>query len=537
MGSATEATDESVTPCDDDLRAIHLQLEVLAQMTTDYPLQCSLGTCDFLFESRDEIEILVESLTEELSHSRMQPHFMRPDAMGRQARRSIPALGLAWLVAWPGCGSSVSDRSSALVAPEAGGTVQTTTGVALEVPSGAVAQDTTIDIAPMTAPSWMSTFITGVRFEPDGLVFAIPATLRLPLLAVWSIDNPPIHLEFEGSNPDSAYETGLAFTVTADGKTAELAVSHFSGAICATNCHAGTYQFVEGAFSTRGQATSTLTNGMKAKYPNVPPPTNCATPLGSDAIQSLLDTYFQDVNGYDEGVDVPSTVIQQMIDAATAGRIVILAFKKGSFGARGGASNFYSAIAHTAVVEFSQGQWRIRNVVVAGPEVLAALGGTNLAYWPLSDLNGFRRALSGVPVEMQACGAPGCLAGLYAPLSVRSAPWTAVRIYVESEGNSTCVPRVVPASCTCTYPDDFVGDTVCRFGNRMEGPTTLDATSTARTVTCISDDVCTYQHFFDNCPTSGAPTALCCGDDFSVQPVCVGLSYDAAGWNPITCCQ
>jgi hypothetical protein len=67
MGSATKAADESVTPCGDDLRAIHLRLEMLARMTTDYPLRCSLGTCDFLFESRDEIEILIESLTEEIS--------------------------------------------------------------------------------------------------------------------------------------------------------------------------------------------------------------------------------------------------------------------------------------------------------------------------------------------------------------------------------------------------------------------------------------------------------------------------------------
>jgi hypothetical protein len=70
MGSATKAADESVTPCGDDLRAIHLRLEMLAQMTRDYPLECSLGTCDFLFESRDEIQTLLESLTEELSESR-----------------------------------------------------------------------------------------------------------------------------------------------------------------------------------------------------------------------------------------------------------------------------------------------------------------------------------------------------------------------------------------------------------------------------------------------------------------------------------
>jgi hypothetical protein len=67
MGSASKASDENVAP--DDLRAIQLQLGTLVQMTKDYPLECSLGTCDFLFESRDEIQVLIESLTEELSES------------------------------------------------------------------------------------------------------------------------------------------------------------------------------------------------------------------------------------------------------------------------------------------------------------------------------------------------------------------------------------------------------------------------------------------------------------------------------------
>jgi hypothetical protein len=70
MGSASKSDHENVTPCGDDLRAIHLRLEMLAQMTRNYPLECSLGTCDFLFESRDEIQTLLESLTEEISESR-----------------------------------------------------------------------------------------------------------------------------------------------------------------------------------------------------------------------------------------------------------------------------------------------------------------------------------------------------------------------------------------------------------------------------------------------------------------------------------
>jgi len=70
MSKPMEALDKTDTFCDDDLRAIQLQLETLAQRTTDYPLECSLGMYDFLFESRDDVEILLESLTAEISEAR-----------------------------------------------------------------------------------------------------------------------------------------------------------------------------------------------------------------------------------------------------------------------------------------------------------------------------------------------------------------------------------------------------------------------------------------------------------------------------------
>jgi len=70
MGAAIEADETSAVSCDDNLRAIQSQLETLAHLTKDYPLECSVGTYDLLFESRDDIEILLESLTEELSESR-----------------------------------------------------------------------------------------------------------------------------------------------------------------------------------------------------------------------------------------------------------------------------------------------------------------------------------------------------------------------------------------------------------------------------------------------------------------------------------
>jgi hypothetical protein len=70
MSQTWKAADEKAALGDDDLKSIQFQLVTLAQVTRDYPLECSLGTYDLLFESRDEIQILIESLTEEISEAR-----------------------------------------------------------------------------------------------------------------------------------------------------------------------------------------------------------------------------------------------------------------------------------------------------------------------------------------------------------------------------------------------------------------------------------------------------------------------------------
>ena len=54
----------------DELEAYQSRLASLARETTDYPLECSLGTCAFLFESRDDIEVILDNLNEEISVSR-----------------------------------------------------------------------------------------------------------------------------------------------------------------------------------------------------------------------------------------------------------------------------------------------------------------------------------------------------------------------------------------------------------------------------------------------------------------------------------
>jgi len=55
---------------DDELEAFQAHLAALAQEATDYPLECSLGTCNFLFESRDDIKVILDNLSEEIFISR-----------------------------------------------------------------------------------------------------------------------------------------------------------------------------------------------------------------------------------------------------------------------------------------------------------------------------------------------------------------------------------------------------------------------------------------------------------------------------------
>ena len=66
MGGMTASSNESDRFNRDELKAVQAQLESLARENTAYPLEYSLGACDFLFESRQDIEVIVENLSEEI---------------------------------------------------------------------------------------------------------------------------------------------------------------------------------------------------------------------------------------------------------------------------------------------------------------------------------------------------------------------------------------------------------------------------------------------------------------------------------------
>jgi len=59
MSTGTEGHDEFTA---DELMIVRQQLASLARETKTFPLECAVGSFDLLFESRDDIETLLDSL-------------------------------------------------------------------------------------------------------------------------------------------------------------------------------------------------------------------------------------------------------------------------------------------------------------------------------------------------------------------------------------------------------------------------------------------------------------------------------------------
>lgn len=341
-----------------------------------------------------------------------------------------------------GAGSDVLS-ASALISADEGGIIETPDGYSLDIPGGAMAQDTQITITPVSAARLAGldpALIAGAILEPEGLTFSAPATLRVPLGAAWPHDDPPMELEFAGTDPARAEQTGALVTLSDDRTAALFEVRHFSGKICANQCHAGVREWLTARFAARGCSFEDWSQRVRGKFPDVELSVDCQF-ISPSEIQAILDTFFEEVGGADAGVDVPPLITSAVEGFANSGRELVFAFWKDAAGSRGGAQGFYRGLAHTAVAEQRFGAWQIRNALrVAGDEatVLDYLGGTNLVWWPMADLNGFRNAERGVPVERQFCGGDGCLTEYFGPLEKRLVPWAATRIYVEREGNVPC---------------------------------------------------------------------------------------------------
>jgi hypothetical protein len=70
MGKIINVTAANVDLCTDALGDLRLHLEELARLTKDYPVECSFCTYTFLFESRQDILNLIDSLSRKIDDYR-----------------------------------------------------------------------------------------------------------------------------------------------------------------------------------------------------------------------------------------------------------------------------------------------------------------------------------------------------------------------------------------------------------------------------------------------------------------------------------
>lgn len=385
----------------------------------------------------------------------------------------------------------------ATISAAKGGTISTDSGVTLVIPAGALAEDTEIVLTTVTASALSkidSSFLAGVILEPDGLTFSTPATLRVPLPAALDADFPPRELVFKGTDPKDAVETGTLVGLSADGRTAIITVTHFSGRVCANNCHEGVRQFLKASFASRSCPQAEWEARVVGKYPGYSfgP---CDT-IKAGAIHAIVDSYFDFYAGADGDTDIPVQTLAELEAFAAAGRHVVLLFGKDAMPERSGERMFYGNVAHSAIVEMKDGKWQMRHTFVPGGVPLAAIDNTNFVWWPLSDLNAFRRLRQGVGIEMAVCGTPGCLGSAdpeakgkpYNPLETRIVPWNAVRIFVEREDNSPC--NRLGGCWTFDAPDsEDEGSFMLRFDDDGQVDSLLASNVTAGTADHAASEV------------------------------------------------
>jgi len=69
MAGAAQETQAAETLNDYELRVYQAQLSALAQTARNYPMEYALGSYELLFESREDIEVIVDNLSESIARA------------------------------------------------------------------------------------------------------------------------------------------------------------------------------------------------------------------------------------------------------------------------------------------------------------------------------------------------------------------------------------------------------------------------------------------------------------------------------------
>ncbi len=346
-------------------------------------------------------------------------------------------------------------RSQSDIIGTSGGIIETD-GFLLNIPQGALSEDTEITLTPFFGGEMHNDCISAINLEPNGLFFEKPVELRMPLPTDWPEDHHPLVFVSFSSEPDEYFNTGISADIfsTIDGAFAQTDILHFSNYGTVGNCHKGTLVFLANNFEKRDCDSSSIWQKVNDKFPDVETDFKNKTSYSHNAIQAFLGTYFKDMGGFNKGQS-SNPKWNEIVDyVKTQNKRVVVTFAKDNLGTKD-SKGFFNFVPHSATIEIKDGKLKLRNSVEAKEPILNALtekNGDNVMWYPEGDaeltaenLDLFRNMKTFEALE-NSLGEYNSLFSHLPPISKRTTqPWTAVEFYVanHSDETSPCNPPVI----------------------------------------------------------------------------------------------
>ena len=310
-----------------------------------------------------------------------------------------------------GTGYRVIESASEEITANDGGSVTTASGASLYIPAGALPSDTTLFIEVLEIEDESDLIGTCLRISPDDIVLEEPITITMPIPDELTEDDELDVYEFMGDDPGNYIQTGVYATVypsylkttrgSDTGSVAILSTKNLAGKIFSKNCHAGTFTQIYENYLTRECTKEAFFDNINDKYDDVNASEDMLIDASSKEMRAAMGTYFTEIGSVYSGDNVPENIKTTVADNIHEGRIVVIAFGKKSG----------DQFSHTAtILEDNWGQLLIRNTCNVGDEIRKKLGGGEIVvHYPFNDIDEFRKLPSGVAVELDICGKPGCL--------------------------------------------------------------------------------------------------------------------------------
>jgi len=331
--------------------------------------------------------------------------------------------------------------SSVIVDAVNGGNVSTEDGISLNIPPGALPNDTEVKLTSLSGSEMHEWGISTVHLEPDGLILDKTAKLTFQLPAGWPDDHYPFVFVSFDSDPADYLNTGACADIiqTENGLAAEISILHFSHWGLVRNCHKGTLITLLQNFEQNGCDNATAWDRVSNKYPGINTDIISNSQPDHNTIQGFLGTYFKDNCGFNENEAITEEKWSEILNfIKTENKRVTVLFTGENWDYKD-SKGFYTAVPHSAVFDFKDGKLKLRNSISAGAKYLDPLiarNGENVIWLPkedrditLDDLNSFRNTRSFEALENELSDSPQLFSHL-PPIDKRTQPWKGIRFYV-----------------------------------------------------------------------------------------------------------